>query len=137
MKHACSNMLYFIISNPCLASISVLHPVILLSIIHLSITQTGEILTVEVMFEDLRKIIQEKVCVVSSFTILFVILIKPWNNSYQKLVDTQYFLLLSDRLAAGSEPALNEDYAFHIKTHPALKEFPPHYPNGFKLLVSK
>ena len=59
------------------------------------------------------------------------------NNSYQKLVDTQYFLLLSDRLAAGSEPALNEDYAFHIKTHPALKEFPPHYPNGFKLLVSK
>ena len=133
MKHACSNMLYFIISNPCLASISVLHPVILLSIIHLSITQTGEILTVEVMFEDLRKKIQEKVCVVSSFALLLGILI----IRIKKLGDIQYFLLLSDRLAAGSEPALNEDYAFHIKTHPALKEFPPHYPNGFKLLVSK
>ena len=81
MKHACSNMLYFIISNPCLASISVLHPVILLSIIHLSITQTGEILTVEVMFEDLRKKIQEKVCVVSSFALLLGILISNW---YQK-----------------------------------------------------
>ena len=59
------------------------------------------------------------------------------NIRIKKLGDIQYFLLLSDRLAAGSEPALNEDYAFHIKTHPALKEFPPHYPNGFKLLVSK
>ena len=134
MKHACSNMLYFIISNRCLASISVLHPVILLSIIHLSITRTGEILTVEVMFEDLRKIIQEKVCVVLSFTLLVVILKKSF---VEKWLDIQYFLRLSDRLAAGSEPALNEDYAFHIKTHPALKEFPPHYPNGFKLLVSK
>ena len=116
-----------------MASISVLHPVILLSIIHLSITQTDEILTVEVMFEDLRKKIQEKVCVVSSFALLLGILI----IRIKKLGDIQYFLLLSDRLAAGSEPALNEDYAFHIKTHPALKEFPPHYPNGFKLLVSK
>ena len=117
-----------------MASISVLHPVILLSIIHLSITQTGEILTVEVMFEDLRKIVQEKVCVVLSLTILFVILIVI---CIRKRVDIQYNFRLSDRLAAGSEPALNEDYAFHIKTHPALKEFPPHYPNGFKLLVSK
>ena len=83
------------------------------------------------MFEDLRKIVQEKVCVVLSFALLLGILI------IRKLGDIQYFLLLSDRLAAGSEPALNEDYAFHIKTHPALKEFPPHYPNGFKLLVSK
>ena len=35
-----------------------------------------------------------------------------------------------------NEETLDEDYAFHIKTHPALKEFPPHYRNGFKLLVS-
>ena len=35
-----------------------------------------------------------------------------------------------------NEETLDEDYAFHIKTHPALKEFPPHYGNGFKLLVS-
>ena len=128
-------MLYFLISNPCLASISVLHPVILLSIIHLSITQTGEILTVEVMFEDLRKIVQEKVCVVLSLTILFVILINLEVLENELIFNI--FFRLPDRLAAGSEPALNEDYAFHIKTHPALKEFPPHYPNGFKLLVSK
>ena len=31
----------------------------------------------------------------------------------------------------------DEEVAFHIKTHPALKEFPPHYRNGFKLLVRK
>ena len=41
-----------------------------------------------------------------------------------------------DRLAVDNEETLDEDYAFHIKTHPALKEFPPHYRNGFKLLVS-
>ena len=31
----------------------------------------------------------------------------------------------------------DEEIAFQIKTHPALKEFPPHYRNGFKLLVSR
>ena len=31
----------------------------------------------------------------------------------------------------------DDEVAFHIKTHPALKEFPPHYRNGFKLLVNK
>ena len=41
-----------------------------------------------------------------------------------------------DRLAVDNEETQDEDYAFHIKTHPALKEFPPHYRNGFKLLVS-
>ena len=35
-----------------------------------------------------------------------------------------------------NEETLDEDGVIHIKTHPALKEFPPHYRNGFKLLVS-
>ena len=53
------------------------------------------------------------------------------------MLPTNVYIYIStnfvDRLAVDNE---DEDYAFHIKTHPALKEFPPHYRNGFKLLVS-
>ena len=45
--------------------------------------------------------------------------------------------LFLDRLIVAQETGDDEEVAFQIKTHPALKEFPPHYRNGFKLLVSK
>ena len=59
---------------------------------------------------------------------------KNINEILLCVFDVVYFL---GRLTVGSDTTLDEDCAFHIKTHPALKEFPPHYRNGFKLLVSK
>ena len=48
-----------------------------------------------------------------------------------------YIHVSLDRLIVAQETGDDEEVAFHIKTHPALKEFPPHYRNGFKLLVRK
>ena len=45
--------------------------------------------------------------------------------------------MLLDRFIMAQETGDDEEIAFQIKTHPALKEFPPHYRNGFKLLVSR
>ena len=92
--------------------------------------------------EEIQMVMGTAFAIIRKVSILFWI--SYFLKIKRKLITTFYINQKSiyihvslDRLIVAQETGDDEEVAFHIKTHPALKEFPPHYRNGFKLLVRK